>query len=88
MFTSNITITYYTFPMNSSPLGWFFILKYPASAISLQRAFEEEFQIAPFRLTSSPGPVEKLVNAFVGTPVLDASTRYKAHISAPAPLLN
>jgi len=54
----------------------------------LQRAFKEEFQIVPFCLTSSLGPVEKAVNAFVGTPVLDASTRYKDHISASAPPSN
>lgn len=50
----------------------------------LQRAFKEEFQIVPFCLTSSLGPVEKPVNAFVGTPVLDASKRYKDRISASA----
>ncbi len=54
----------------------------------LQHAFKKEFQIVPFCLTSSLGPVEKLVNAFVGTPVLDASTRYKDRISASVPSLN
>lgn len=54
----------------------------------LQRAFKEEFQIVPFCLTSSLGPDEKPVNAFVGTPVLDASKRYKDRISASAPSFN
>lgn len=53
-----------------------------------QCAVKEEFQTVPFCLTSSLGPVEKLVNAFVGTPVLDASTRYKDRISTSVPSLN